>query len=113
MSTLIVNNSDSHILRSVVEHVFMPPKLPQEDPGEQIEQRTNVVLCDNLLEAARDFLPDVPSSQISLWMHMIKMMELARRAVEVPLEEVGLQNVFSSMAIGGMYIKLPTSFCYQ
>lgn len=84
----------------------MPPKLPQEDPGDQIEQRTNIVLCDNLLEAARDFLPDVPSSQISLWMHMIKMMELARRAVELPLEEADLQHVFSSMAIGGMSIKL-------
>ena len=104
MSTPSANNSDSHILRSVVKHVFMPPKLPQEDPGDQIEQRTNLVLCDNLLEAARDFLSDVPSSQISLWMHMIKMMELAHLAVEVPLDEAGLQHVFSNMAIGGMSI---------
>ena len=107
MSILLVNNSDSHVLRSVVEHVFMPPKLSQEDPGDQIEQRTNLVLCDNLLEAARNFLPDVPSSQISLWTHMINMMELCRRAVEAPLGEAGLQDVFSSMAIGGMYMKLP------
>jgi hypothetical protein len=104
MSTLIANNPDYHILRSVVEHVFMPPKLPQEDPGDQIKQRTDVALCDNLLEVARDFLPDVPSSQCSLWMHMIKMMELVRRAIEVPLEEAGLQLVFSNMAIGGMSI---------
>jgi hypothetical protein len=103
MSTLIAN-TDSHILRSIVEHVFMPPKLPQEDPGDQIEQRTSLALCDNLLEAARDFLPDVPSSQSSLWMHMIKMIELAHRAVEVPLDEAGLQHVFSNMAIGGMSI---------
>ncbi len=102
MSILIANNPDYRILRSVVEHVFMPPKLPQEDPGDQIKQRTDVALCDNLLEVARDFLPDVPSSQHSLWMHMIKMVELARRAVEVPLEEAGLQDIFSNMAIGGM-----------
>lgn len=106
MSILIANNPDTHILRSVVEHVFLPPKLPQEDPGDQIEQRTNVVLCDNLLEAARDFLPDVPTSQISLWMHMIKMIELAGFAAELPLGEAGLQHVFSSMAIGGMSMKL-------
>lgn len=103
MSFLIANNPDSHILRSVVEHVFMPPKLPQEDPGDQIKQRTDVALCDNLLEVARDF-PNVPPSQCSLWMHMIKMMELVRRAVEVPLEEAALQRVFSNMAIGGMSI---------
>jgi len=104
MSFLTADDPDSHILRSVVEHVFMPPKLPQEDPGDQIKQRTDVALCDNLLEVARDFLPDVPSPQCSLWEHMIKMMELARRAVEVPLEGAGLQHVFSNMAIGGMSI---------
>jgi len=103
MSILIANNPDSHILRSVVEHVFMPPKLPQEDPGDQIKQRTDVALCDNLLEVARYFLPDIPSSQSS-WVHMIKMMELARSAVEVPLEEAVLQDVFSNMAIGGMFV---------
>jgi hypothetical protein len=103
MSILIANNPDSHILRSVVEHVFMPPKLPQEDPGDQIKQITDIALCDKL-EVARDFLPDVPSSQCSLWMHMIKMMELARCAVEVPLEEADLQRVFSNMAIGGTSI---------
>jgi hypothetical protein len=102
--SILTANTDSHILRSIVEHVFMPPKLPQECPGDLIEHRTNIALCDNLLEAARGFLPDVPSSQISLWMHMIKMMELAHRAVEVPLDEAGLQHVFSNMAIGGMSI---------
>ncbi|KAF8500762.1 hypothetical protein F5888DRAFT_1609608, partial [Russula emetica] len=81
----------------------MPPKLPQEDPGDQIKQRTDVALCDNLLEVARDFLSDVPSSQRSLWMRMIKMMELVCRAVEVPLEVAGLQNVFSNMAIGDVF----------
>ncbi|KAF8492811.1 hypothetical protein F5888DRAFT_1795530 [Russula emetica] len=103
MSILIANNPDSLILRSVVDHVFMPPKLPQEDPGDQVKQRTDVALCDNLLEVARDFLPDVPSSQCSLWMHMIKMIKLARCAVEVPLEEASLQNVFTNMAIGDVF----------
>ncbi len=102
MSILIANNPDPHILRSVVNHVFMPPKLPQEDPSEQMEQSTNVALCDKLLEAAREFFQYVPTSQRSLWMHMIKMMELIRGAAEVPLEEASLQHVISSMAIGGM-----------
>ena len=102
MSTPIARNPDSHIMRSVVEHVFMPPKLPQEDPGDQITQRTNLALCDNLLEAAREFLSDVPSSQRSLWDHMIKMMELARRVADAPLDEADLQDILSNMATGGM-----------
>jgi hypothetical protein len=96
--------ADDLVLRLVVEHVFMPPKLPQKDPGEQIEREMNVVLCDNLIGAARDFLQDIPSSQRPLWDHMIKMMDLARRAAKVPFEEAGLRRVLSDMAIGGMSI---------
>jgi len=106
MSTPIANNSDSHILRSVVEHVFMPPKLPQKDPGEQIQREMNVALCDYLIGAARDFLQDIHPSQHPLWMRMIKMIYLARRAAEVPFEEAELRRVFSDMAIGGMSIQL-------
>jgi hypothetical protein len=104
MSIFSASDPDSGILRWVVENVFMPPKLPQEDPGEQTEQKTNVALCVNLIEAARDFLRDVPSSQRQLWIHMINMMDLARRAAEVPFKEAELQQIFSDMAIGGMSI---------
>lgn len=94
--------ADDDILRSVVEHVFMPPKLCQKDPGEQIEREINVALCDNLIQAAQDFLQDIPPSQHPLWRHMIKMMELARRAAELPFEEAELLRIFSDMAIEGM-----------
>ena len=80
----------------------MPPKIPQEDPGEQVVQKTNVALCDNLIGAAQDFLQNIPYSQRPLLRDMIKMMGLARRAAEAPFEEVELQNVFLHMAIGGM-----------
>ncbi|KAF8492828.1 hypothetical protein F5888DRAFT_1857202, partial [Russula emetica] len=95
--------ADDLVLRLVVEHVFMPPKLPQKDPGEQIEREMNVVLCDNLIGAARDFLQDIPSLQRPLWNHMIKMMDLARRAAKVPFEEAGLWRVLSDMAIGDVF----------
>jgi hypothetical protein len=101
MPTPTPDDSDSSILRSVVEHVFMPPKLPQQDPGEQIEQKINVALCDNLIEAAQDFLQNLPSSQSSLWIRMIKMMESARRAATVPFMEAKLQRALSDMEIEG------------
>ena len=104
MSILPANELNFDVLRLVVEHVFMPPKLSQKDPGEQIEREMNMALCDNLIRAARDFLQDIPPSQHPLWERMIKMMNLARRAAEVPFEEAELQHVFSDMAIGGMSI---------
>ena len=39
---------DSEVLRSVVEHVFLPPKLPQADA----ERGTNMALCHILIDAA-------------------------------------------------------------
>jgi hypothetical protein len=95
---------DSDTLRSVIEHVFLPPRLPQAGPSEETEHKTNVTLCNSLVEAAQDFLQTVPYSQRPLWKHMIKMMELAGRAAIVPFEEADLQRVFSDMAVGGMFI---------
>ena len=104
MSILPADDLNFDVLRLVVEHVFMPPKLRQKDPGEQIEQEMNVTLCDNLIGAAQAFLQDIPPSQHPLWKRMIKMMGLARRAAEVPFEEAKLRRIFSDMATGGMSI---------
>ena len=110
MYTLSAKDPDPDILRFVVENVFVPPKLPQEDHSGQIEQRMNVALCGTLVGAALDFLRDIPSSQHPLWMNMIKMIELAGRAAEVPFEEAELQRIFSDMAIGGTSILPALSF---
>ena len=102
MSIYAADQLDSSILTSVVEHVFMPPKLPQEHPGKKTERETNVALCDTLIDAAQQFLQILPSSESILWMQMIKMIKSARRAAKVPLKDVELQRVLSDMAIGGM-----------
>jgi len=107
MSVPTSDNLDSYILRSVVEHVFMPPKLPQQHPGEETERKTNVALCNNLIEAARDFLQIIPPSESPVWMYMVTMMELARRAANAPFKKGDLQRAFSAMALGGTYRVLP------
>jgi hypothetical protein len=103
MSDLAPDDLNSEILRSVIDHVFMPPKLPQRDTSLWKEQKTKVALCNSLIEAARDFLQFLPPTEGPLWMQMIKMMELARRAAKAPFNEVDLQRVLSNMGIGGTY----------
>ena len=100
MSASASHTPDS-VLHSVIEHVFMPPRLPQEDPGEDIEQKTNVALCNNLIEAAQKFLQSLPASESSLWIRMIKTLELVRLAAIVPFNGADLQRVLSYMTIGG------------
>ena len=100
MPTTTAHGPDS-ILHSVIEHVFMPPKLPQKAPGDDMEKEVNVALCDNLIEAAQDFIQHVPPSQSPLWTRMIKMMQSARRAATASFKEADLQRALSDMAIGG------------
>ena len=101
MSVPTANQLDTDILHSVIEHVFMPPKLPQVGPDQETEQLTNVALCNCLIEAAHDFLQILPASESPLWMQMIRMMELVRRAARAPLKGYELQSALSGMAPGG------------
>jgi hypothetical protein len=110
MSIPSADDPDGDILRSVIEHVFLPPKLPQAAPSEETEDETNMALCDRLLEAAQLFRRTVPSLQLPLWMQMIKMMKLARQAIQVPFEEEDLQNIFFDMALGGTSISQFVSY---
>ena len=111
MSTLASHGSDS-VLYSVIQHVFMPPKLPQEDPGEDTEQKTNVALCNNLIEAAQKFLQSLPASESPLWIRMIKTLELVRLAATVPFNGADLQRVLSYMTIGGTSTYLVFCSCF-
>jgi hypothetical protein len=103
MSVATIHDLDPNIFHSLIEHIFMPPKLPQKHPGDETERRTNIALCDSLIEAAKDFLQVIPSSKSPLWMHVIKMMEMARHAAETPLSTDDLQRALSAMAVEGMY----------
>ena len=110
MSVPTTDNLDSDVLRSVIEHVFMPPKLPQKHPGKETERRINIALCNSLIEAAQDFLKIIPSSESPLWMHMIKMMESVCRAQNAPFQTVELQGVLSDMALGGTHTQMACTF---
>jgi hypothetical protein len=104
MSTLNPCFLNSKILRSVIDHVFLPPTpLPQSHPGKRKERKINVALCNSLVQAAQDFLQFLPASESPLWMHMMKMMELARRAAKAPFKVVDLQHTLSDLAPGGAH----------
>ena len=92
---------DSDTLLSVVEHVFLPPKLPQEAPTEEAERRTNVALCHMLVQAGRAFLKDLSPVQQPLWVRMMTMMGSIYQAARVPRMEVELVRVLSDLVIGG------------
>jgi hypothetical protein len=95
------------VLLSVVEHVFLPPKLPQYAPSEEDERRTNEALCHILIQAAAAFSERLQTSQQRSWSHMIKMMELMYWIAKGPLVETELKDACSNLGVGGEHESPP------
>ncbi|KAH9056704.1 hypothetical protein EDB87DRAFT_1193691 [Lactarius vividus] len=102
--SISINDFDSKVLLSVVEHVFLPPKLPQQAPTEEAERKTNVALCHILKRAARAFSKDLPSPQQSLWTRTKKMMGSVYRTAKAPLVEAELAGALSDLAVGDTFV---------
>ena len=99
--SLRIPDIDSETLLSVVEHVFLPPKLPQEAPTEEAERKTNVALCYILTLAAQTFFKGLTPLRRSLWTRMTKMMGTIYRTARIPLIEAELVGVLSDLVTGG------------
>lgn len=66
----------------ILNHVFLPPKLPQEDEGDDARDIHNIALASLVHEAAVDFLSLVSAEYTERWSAIIKMLELFKRYTE-------------------------------
>src|SRR6266702_1043902 len=105
--SMSLHDFDSEVLLSVVGHVFLPPKLPQQARTEEAERGTNVALCHILIQAAQAFSQCLSPFQQLLWAHMLKMMESMYWTAKGPLVEAELKGTFSDLAVGGGFELLP------
>ena len=116
--SLSLTDIDSEVLLSVVEHVFLPPKLPQEATEEDTERKLNVALCHVLIHVAAAFRRYLPPSGEFVWDRMLKMMGFISRAASAPLVEAELVGALSDLRVGGG-LELPPAFrmtdylCFQ
>jgi len=99
--SISLHDLDSEVFLSVIDNVFLPPKLPQQAPTDEAERGTNVALCHILIQAARTFSKCLSPSQQLLWAHMIKMMEYIYWISKGPLVGGELKGIFSGLAVGG------------
>ena len=100
---ITLHDFDSKVLLPVVEHVFLPPKLPQRALTDEAERETNVALCHILIQAAQAFSRGLSPSQQLLWAPMIKMMESVHWAAKGPQVESELEGTFTNLAVGGEF----------
>ena len=90
---------DSDDLRSVIEHVFLPPNLPHVAQREEDEHKTNVALCHILKDATAAFR-QYPSQEL-VWARMERMIEYIRQAATSPMAEANLAGVLAGLDVDG------------
>ncbi|KAF8260775.1 hypothetical protein EI94DRAFT_1747586 [Lactarius quietus] len=95
---------DSDILLSVVEHVFLPPKLPQKAPEKDAKRASNIALCHTLMQAATMFRRYLSPSQKPVWDRITKMMGFIDRAASAPLAEADLERELSTFSDGDVFV---------
>ncbi|KAH9056908.1 hypothetical protein EDB87DRAFT_1157643 [Lactarius vividus] len=101
---MLSHDFNSEVLLSIINHVFLPVKLPQQAPKEGAERMANVTLCHILIQAARAFCHCLsPSRQLS-WAHMIKTLESISWTAKGPLVEAELKSTLSDLVVGDVFV---------
>ncbi|KAH9063764.1 hypothetical protein EDB83DRAFT_804615 [Lactarius deliciosus] len=95
---------DSGALLSVVEHVFLPPKLPQEAQTGKADRETNMALCHILLQVAATFHQYLLPSQEFVWTRMERMIKSIQRAATASPIERELGSAFSNLVVGDVFV---------
>lgn len=99
MDVDIPNNLET--LRAVANHVFLPPKLPHAAEPPEETKAYELLLCDTVIDCARQYRNLLPSGQQTAWIHIIGMLEHLRKTVDVALTLKKLAADLSKMAAGG------------
>lgn len=73
-STTMSQSVSSKNLQAILEHVFMPLRLPQKDAGDDANNEQDVVLCDLILSAAQKYTSFLDEEQQLLWIPVIEML---------------------------------------
>lgn len=97
----VVASIDSNILEEVVNHVFLPPKLPSNAPDEDNERQINILMLEETYAAARTFRTFLPHNQRAPWTKICRMISWLKQTVKAPLEAKKLSMTLESMEAGG------------
>ena len=62
-------------LEYAMNHVFLPPKLPQQQVTDEERDLGDVFLCQSAYDAAKEYNVYLTPHQQSLWVPVIKLLE--------------------------------------
>ncbi len=89
---------DDALLNYIINHVFLPPILPQEDDRDEKHESG---LCSILLECAQRYQSHLDENGQQKWSHILKMLQNFELSLRMSLSLKLVYDQFSDMACGG------------
>lgn len=89
------------ILMSVIDHIFLPPKLPQGGDHPDRDKIVHLLLTELVFEYSVKHASTVPAEQRAVWDHMCLMLRHVGAAVDRGLERGQLARDLAGMVPGG------------
>ncbi|KAI0066738.1 hypothetical protein BV25DRAFT_1972593 [Artomyces pyxidatus] len=93
---------DPDAFSSVVEHVFLPPKLPQKAASDLDERRCHTLLCSLAKDSAHNYSHNLPADQKILWNRISRMLKHMQRFATLPPTKEELRDAFGGMEVGDL-----------
>ena len=88
----------------IVNHVFLPPKLPQQDDSDDANEHA---LCLIIYQAAQDYTRVLSAEQQTRWAPILKMLERIDVSHESSLLSKDIISEYvANMECGGMMISI-------
>ena len=77
-------------LEYLLNNVFMPPKLPQEDDS---HKERDIVLCEQTYRATREFTRFLPQHQQQKWSVVTRMLEMLVQTTQFLDDDFLVKNI--------------------
>jgi hypothetical protein len=77
-------------LEYLLNHVFLPPKLPQEDDS---DKERDIVLCQQMYRATREFERFLPQHQRQKWSVVTRMLEMLLQTTQFLNNDLLVNNI--------------------
>ncbi|CAE6439124.1 unnamed protein product [Rhizoctonia solani] len=100
--------AEFEVLQHLVYNVFLPPKLPQEEPDESLQEKLDLDIIDSILQAIQEFSAQSETNLDDQWSRVKLMIEKFRKYMESHLEKGQLNEDMKKMKLQGslmLYIR--------
>jgi hypothetical protein len=103
MPGLLNSRGSRNVLEHAANHVFLPPKLPQEAESESLQKEMHLLMCQVALHAIEQAQQSLPLEDRTTWTFLQEMLIHLHDTIQTPLAVAQLKDYLVHLPIGGKW----------